>query len=259
VRHRPPCPTKGFYIRARRYAYALGRRWWRLAQSEVGRVQVLTGAAYIFRTEAIQAVGGFPSVGISADMDATWTLHRAGYRLAYVGRAVAFTVDPETFQAYRAQMRRWAAGFYQTMAKHRRQLWHPRAILVVGSGLFDLLALPITYGLIGWHLLTSPQHVRWYWAYAAVHLLVNTILVATVVGVREALLGAIPYTLVNFYNKGLYLWTFVREWILGCHYASWTGRHGRATVITPLRPKRAATLTMGMLAIALISFVITTW
>jgi cellulose synthase/poly-beta-1,6-N-acetylglucosamine synthase-like glycosyltransferase len=105
-----PIQTRGFFIRARQYDYALGRRWWRAAQSVAGRVQVLTGAAYVFKADAIRAIGGFPTVGISADMDATWSLHRAGYRLAYVGEAVAYTVDPETWSDYRKQMRRWAAG-----------------------------------------------------------------------------------------------------------------------------------------------------
>jgi poly-beta-1,6-N-acetyl-D-glucosamine synthase len=243
-----PVQPRGLFIRARRYAYALGRRWWRIAQSRVGRVQVLTGACYVFRTTAIKAVGGFPSVGISADMDATWTLHNAGYRLAYVGDAVAHTVDPETFAAYRLQMRRWAAGYYQTMAKHRRQLWRPQALLVVATALVDLLTLPVTYAWIVWMAFTNPPMVRWYWAWVLGHLLITTVLVATVVGWKEAVLGAVPYTLVNFYNKGLYLWTFVREWILGCHYASWTGRHGRATVITSIRATRVAGLAWVTLA-----------
>jgi cellulose synthase/poly-beta-1,6-N-acetylglucosamine synthase-like glycosyltransferase len=248
-----PAQPKGFFIRARRYAYALGRRWWRVAQSSVGRVQVLTGAAYVFRTDAIKRVGGFQTVGISADMDTTWALHAAGYRLAYVGEAVAYTLDPETFADYRKQMRRWAAGYFQTMAKHRRQLWHPRAILVVWTALFDLLTVPITYGLVGWWALTDPSRIKWFPVWFLAHLLVTTILVATVVGVKEAVLGAIPYTLVNFYNKGLYLWVLVREWLLGAHYASWTGRHGRPTRITPADPWRVAAVTgvVGCLAVAL--------
>ena len=233
-----PIQPKGFFIRSRRYAYALGRRTWRAAQSAIGRVQVLTGAAYVFKTEAIKAIGGFPTVGISADMDATWTLHRAGYRLAYVGNAIAYTYDPQTFSEYRSQMRRWAAGYFQTMAKHKRQLGHWRAMLVVWTMIFDLLTLPITYATIAWWAATDPYRLRWVWAYVLGHVAVNTILAATVIGPREALLGAIPYYLVNYYNKGLYLWTLAREWVLGRHYGSWTGRHGRPTVIRPMTDTR---------------------
>jgi cellulose synthase/poly-beta-1,6-N-acetylglucosamine synthase-like glycosyltransferase len=234
-----PVQPRGFFIRSRRYAYALGRRWWRVAQSAVGRVQVLTGAAYVFRTSAIRQVGGFPTVGISADMDATWTLHAAGYRLAYVGDALAFTVDPETFADYRLQMRRWAAGYFQTMAKHRRQLAAPRAVLVVWTALFDLICLPAVYSAGVWLAWSDLARLRWLPVWLAAHLIVTTVLVATVVGWKEACLGAVPYTLVNFYNKGLYLWALVREWGFGAHYASWTGRHGRPVRVTPAQPGRA--------------------
>jgi cellulose synthase/poly-beta-1,6-N-acetylglucosamine synthase-like glycosyltransferase len=247
-----PAQPKGFFIRARRYAYALGRRWWRWSQSKVGRVQVLTGACYAFRTPAICSVGGFPSVGISADMDATWALHRAGYRVAYIGRAVALTMDPETFAAYRRQMQRWAAGYFQTMAKHRRALWHPKAMLVVWTALFDLLTLPVAYGLVAWGIWHHQPWVAGYWWFMAGRLTLNTFLVATVVGPREALLGAVPYLLVNFYNKALYLWTFFREWVLGRHYGGWTGRHGFAKTIHPMTPERRAGLAT-VIAVVLIA------
>jgi cellulose synthase/poly-beta-1,6-N-acetylglucosamine synthase-like glycosyltransferase len=240
-----PAQAKGFFIRARRYAYALGRRWWRWSQSKVGRIQVLTGACYAFRTDALKAIGGFPSVGISADMDATWALHRAGFRVGYIGRATALTMDPETFAAYRAQMQRWAAGYFQTMAKHKRGLLHPKAMLVVWTALFDLLTLPLSYGLLGWGLITHKPWVAGYGWFMAGRLAFNTMLVATVVGPREAVCGAVPYTLVNLYNKALYLWSFVREWILGRHYGAWTGRHGHTKVIHPMtRERRAALATL---------------
>jgi cellulose synthase/poly-beta-1,6-N-acetylglucosamine synthase-like glycosyltransferase len=237
-----PAQPRGFFIRGRRYAYALGRRWWRWSQSKVGRVQVLTGACYAFRTDAIVGVGGFPSVGISADMDATWALHRAGKRVRYVGRAVALTMDPETFAAYWQQMQRWAAGYFQTMAKHKRALLHPKAMLVVWTALFDLLTLPLSYGMLVWGMLHHQPWVAGYWWFLGGRLALNTVLVATVVGPKEALLGAVPYTLLNLLNKALYLWTFFREWILGRHYGSWTGRHGFAKAIHPMSPERRAAL-----------------
>jgi len=239
-----PIQPRGFFIRARRFAYALGRRWWRLCQARVGRIQVLTGAAYVFKTEAIKSIGGFPGGLISADMDATWALHRARYKLGYAGDAVALTYDPETFNVYRQQMRRWSSGYFQNMAKYRRELLHWRAILVVWTALFDLCcifgyetALAITV-ITGQYKLAS-TFALW----LAIHAVVTTALVATVVGVREAVLGYFPYLVVNYYNKWLYLCAFVREWILGRHYVSWTGRQGRKTVITKMSRARKLTLT----------------
>ena len=175
-------------------------------------------------------------------MDATWALHRAGYRAEYVGEALAYTIDPATFAQYHSQMRRWAAGYFQTMAKHRRGLWNPKAMLVVWTALIDLILLPLWYGIAIYGLIHQLPYIRWYWAYVLGHAVITTILVATVVGWRESLLGVGPYHLVNFYNKGLYMWTMIREWVLGRHFAAWTGRTGRAVVITPMSRSRRATL-----------------
>ncbi|MGH9248904.1 MAG: glycosyltransferase [Acidimicrobiales bacterium] len=243
-----PKQQRGFLIRARRFSYSMGRRWWRLCQAKVGRVQVLTGAAYAFRTDAIRAVGGFPSGLISADMDATWALHKAGYRVGYTPRAVALTLDPETFGEYRRQMRRWAAGYFQNMAKYRGQLLHWRSLLVVGTAIFDLVSLFWAYGLLAFWVVTGQGEalVATYAAWVGLHLLVNVVLVATVVGIRQAVAGLVPWMVMNAYNRWLYLAALGREWILGRHYVSWTGRHGFATEITPMTRRRKAVLTLGV-------------
>ena len=51
------------------------------------------------------------------------------------------------------------------------------------------------------------------------------------------------YWVANWWNKGIYFWTLIREWILGRHYMSWTGRQGRATEIAPMSPRRKKVLT----------------
>jgi poly-beta-1,6-N-acetyl-D-glucosamine synthase len=158
-----PMQPRGFFIRARRFSYALGRRWWRLCQAQVGCIQVLTGASYAFKTSAINAVGGFPSGLISADMDATWAMHKAGFKLGYTAKAVALTVDPESFTVWRAQMRRWASGYAQNMAKYRRQILRPSALLVVGTALFDLFSLAWGYAFIIWAISTGHAHTLFGW------------------------------------------------------------------------------------------------
>lgn len=246
-----PWQAKGFLIRARRFSYAMGRRWWRLCQARVGRIQVLTGASYAFRTHVIRDVGGFPAGLISADMDATWAMHAAGYKLGYTADAVAYTMDPETFRVWRLQMRRWAAGYAQNMAKYRREILHPRALLVVGTALFDLVSLFVAYGVIAYAIVTGRGLllVSLYGGTLAIRLLLNIVLVATVVGLREAILGFFPWLVMNFYTRWLYLSALGREWILGRHYTSWTGRQGRATVISPMTSRRKAILTLGLSAL----------
>jgi len=173
-------------------------------------------------------------------MDATWAMHAAGYKLGYAANAVALTVDPESFTVWRAQMRRWASGYAQNMAKYRRHLLHPRSLLVVGTALFDLVSLFWCYAFFGYLIATGRGHILLsvYTIYFVAHVVLNIGLVASVVGIREAVLGFVPWFLVNLYTRWLYIAALSREWVLGRHYASWTGRQGRATVITPMSRQR---------------------
>lgn len=235
-----------FFTGGRRFAYALGRRWWRLCQSEVGRVQVLTGACYTFRTEAIQGIGGFPNTLATSDMDATWRLYAAGKRCGYAGDALALTIDPEDYRTYRAQMRRWSSGYFQCVALHRRQLLNWRSALVVGCGLLDMVMLGlfeiamVLAVIFGVHHSIGLLELFGFWT--AVHLTVTTAMVASVTGWRKALAGAIPYLLINYLNKFWYDCALVREWVLGRQYTSWTGRQGRPVEITPMTAARRAGL-----------------
>jgi cellulose synthase/poly-beta-1,6-N-acetylglucosamine synthase-like glycosyltransferase len=238
----PRPEQRGFWVANRRFAYALGRYWWRWCQGQVGRLMVLSGCAYAVRADALRTLGGFPGGLITCDMDLTWALYGAGYRTSFCHRALAYTYDPETTRVYTAQMRRWASGFFQNFARHRRQLASPASALVVGSLLYDLLTLPIAYGMAtvwAWH---HPASQRWILGWLAIHALVTIAIASRTVGWRRAAASYPAYWLVNWYNKALYLWTFTREWVLGRHYASWTGRQGRGTVITPMSYERRCVL-----------------
>ncbi len=242
----PSNENETMFVRGRLFAYTLGRRWWRLCQRAVGRVQVMSGCAYAFRTEALRAVGGVPTdIIVSNDMNLTWELYRAGYRLTYTPEAVSYTLEPEGWGIYRKQMSRWAAGYFQNVAKHRRQLAHPAAALVGLTALFDLISLPVTYGLLAWGLLRGGP-AGWLWAWVLAHHTLIVTLVAKDLGWRRSLRTSLDYLVVNVLNKYIYLWTFVREWLLGRHYASWTGRQGRDTVITPMSPLRRRVLLSGV-------------
>ena len=142
-----PMPQqRGFWVANRRFAYALGRFWWRWCQAEVGRLMVLSGCAYALRAETVRAIGGFPGELITCDMDLTWSLYTAGYKISFCHQALAYTYDPETFRVYTEQMKRWASGFFQNFQSHKREaLRSPSALLVVGTLLLDLLMLPVVY------------------------------------------------------------------------------------------------------------------
>ena len=248
-----PMPQqRGFWVANRRFAYALGRFWWRWCQAEVGRLMVLSGCAYALRTETVRSIGGFPGKLITCDMDLTWSLYRAGYKTTFCHRALAYTYDPETFAVYTKQMRRWASVFFQNFQSHKREVVKsPAAMLVVGTLLFDLLALPFTYTFVVTLALRHPSSLKWIVPSIAVHWAISMLIVTRTITWKQALVGFPCYWLANWWNKAIYLWTFVREWILGRHYMSWTGRQGRATEIAPMSTKRKFGLLLAVMLISI--------
>jgi poly-beta-1,6-N-acetyl-D-glucosamine synthase len=245
-----PMPQqRGFWVANRRFAYALGRFWWRWCQAQVGRLMVLSGCAYGLRTETVRSIGGFPGKLITCDMDLTWSLYGAGYKTTFCHQALAYTYDPETFTVYTKQLRRWASGFFQNFQSHKRQVFtSPSAMLVVGSMLFDLLSLPVTYTLAILWAVRDPGNLRWmvpgFLISLALHWVISMVIVTRTLPLSQALVGFPCYWAANWWNKSIYLWTFVREWILGRHYMSWTGRQGRATEIAPMSQGRKAGLLL---------------
>ena len=249
-----PMPEqRGFWVANRRFAYALGRYWWRWCQAQMGRLMVLSGCAYALRTETVRSIGGFPGQLITCDMDLTWNLYDAGYKTTFCHNALAYTYDPETFTVYTKQMRRWASGFFQNFQTHYAQvLRSPAALLVVGSLLFDLLMMPVTYtGVFLWAR-HNPASLRWLAPSMAVHAAITIFIASRTITWKQAVLGFPCYWLANWWNKAIYLWTFIREWILGRHYTSWTGRQGRATEITPMSRGRKIGLISTATGLALV-------
>jgi hypothetical protein len=149
-------------------------------------------------------------------------------------------------------MRRWASGFFQNFQSHNGQvLRSPSAILVVGSLLFDLLMMPVTYSAVVLWALHDPASLRWLLPSIAIHGAITTFIASRTITWKQAIVGFPCYWLANWWNKAIYFWTFIREWILGRHYTSWTGRQGRATEITPMSRRRKIGLMATTTAFAL--------
>ncbi|MET0240619.1 MAG: glycosyltransferase [Sphingobium sp.] len=79
---------------------------------------VVPGAVGAWRRAALDAVGGYPEDTLAEDQDLTIAIQRAGWRVTYDPRAVAWTEAPESFRALAKQRYRWAFGTLQCLWKH---------------------------------------------------------------------------------------------------------------------------------------------
>ncbi|MEO3745019.1 bifunctional polysaccharide deacetylase/glycosyltransferase family 2 protein [Plantactinospora sp. B5E13] len=82
----------------------------------------IPGAIGAFRREALRDAGGVPADTLAEDTDLTMAVLRAGWRVPYEGRAIAWTEAPATLRQLWRQRYRWCYGTLQAMWKHRRSV-----------------------------------------------------------------------------------------------------------------------------------------
>jgi cellulose synthase/poly-beta-1,6-N-acetylglucosamine synthase-like glycosyltransferase/peptidoglycan/xylan/chitin deacetylase (PgdA/CDA1 family) len=110
------------------------------------------GAIGAFRRSALAQVGGISGATLAEDTDLTLALGRAGWRVAYVEDARAWTEAPTTLRALWRQRFRWSYGTLQAVWKHRAAVWRPGEERIGRRGIPYLvlfqIALPLLAPLI---------------------------------------------------------------------------------------------------------------
>lgn len=90
---------------------------------EVGEcMPTVPGAIGAFRREALIDVGGVPGGTLAEDTDLTMAVLRAGWRVVYEERALAWTEAPANLRQLWRQRYRWCYGTMQAMWRHRAAL-----------------------------------------------------------------------------------------------------------------------------------------
>ena len=158
----------------------------RRAYAIMNAVTVVPGAVGAWRRDAVLQAGGYSTDTMAEDMDLTWRIRRAGYRIDNESDAVGYTEVPDSFRALFRQRFRWAFGTLQCLWKHRSALgrygWFGTIGLpslwlfsVVFQALSPLMDLEILWTLINvsgnWALRGALTH-DWYLLPQAVNSLV---------------------------------------------------------------------------------------
>jgi len=120
----------------------------------LGRPALFLGTNGIWRKQAIESVGGWKTQPFtSEDIDLSYRVHVAGWKVLYNHRALAVSELPDNYLAYIAQQRRWARGVTRvlldhigTMAGQRRTLafeFFEASLLVFQVGMPLSVFLPV--------------------------------------------------------------------------------------------------------------------
>lgn len=166
------------------------------------------GAIGAFRREVLMGVGGVSDDTMAEDTDLTMAIARAGWRVVYEERAIAWTEVPVSLRQLWRQRYRWCFGTLHSMWKHRRALFEVGpggrfgrrglSYLTIFQVVLPLLAPVIDVYLLYGILFLDAREVGWVW----VGFLTTQMLVAGYAlrldGERLRALWALPFQLVIF-------------------------------------------------------------
>lgn len=96
------------------------------AQQSFGRLFTVSGVVTAFRRSAVHQVGYWSPDMLTEDIDITWKLQRAGWKVRFEPNALVWILMPETLRGLWKQRLRWAKGGAQVLRKNFDVLWHPR-------------------------------------------------------------------------------------------------------------------------------------
>jgi poly-beta-1,6-N-acetyl-D-glucosamine synthase len=94
------------------------------AQSEFGALMTVSGVITAFRRSAVHDVGYWSADMLTEDIDITWKLQRAGWKVAFDPGALVWILMPETLRGVWKQRLRWAQGGAQVLFKNAGVLTH---------------------------------------------------------------------------------------------------------------------------------------
>ncbi|WP_326561481.1 glycosyltransferase [Micromonospora sp. NBC_01796] len=133
------------------HATALVRR----ALAQVGCLTIVSGNCGAFRRRVVQEVGGFETGTLGEDLELTWRVRAAGYRINFQPRAMVYAEVPSTVSGLWRQRIRWTRGLVQTARRHRDLVGsrrHGRLGWYLVYNLVTMLAVPpvqlLTLGLV---------------------------------------------------------------------------------------------------------------
>ena len=91
----------------------------RRALTMIGCLPIVSGNIGAFPRKVVEEIGLFREDTVGEDLELTWRVHKAGYRVVFAPRALVYAESPSTIAALWRQRVRRARGLLQTMAVHK--------------------------------------------------------------------------------------------------------------------------------------------
>lgn len=97
----------------------------RRALAQVNCLTIVSGNCGAIRREVLHKIGGFTPGLLGEDLELTWRVREAGYRVSFQPTAMVYAEVPATMGSLWRQRVRWARGYVQTLRMHKNMLGNP--------------------------------------------------------------------------------------------------------------------------------------
>jgi cellulose synthase/poly-beta-1,6-N-acetylglucosamine synthase-like glycosyltransferase len=142
----------------------------RRALSVLHCLPIVSGNIGAFRADLVRRVGGFRTDTVGEDLELTWRIYGAGYRVAFEPRAIVLAESPSTLRSLWRQRLRWSRGLLQTVRRHWNMVGNPNygvfgfflalnAVTMILVPLLQMVALVFLGVLLPLHLVTVADDV----------------------------------------------------------------------------------------------------
>jgi biofilm PGA synthesis N-glycosyltransferase PgaC len=117
----------------------------RRAQTTYGRLFTVSGVICAFRKRALEEAGWWSPRTITDDIDVTWRVQVAGWRVVFEPNAIVWILMPETLKGLWNQRLRWAEGGAQMMVDFFWRIMTLRTPTLLPTYLNNLIAILWAY------------------------------------------------------------------------------------------------------------------
>jgi cellulose synthase/poly-beta-1,6-N-acetylglucosamine synthase-like glycosyltransferase len=97
--------------------------YWKKAESVLGIIYIIGGAAGAFRREVFEQFGGYDVSTITEDIDLSVKLQSKGMKIVYADDAVVYTEGANTLKGLVKQRIRWKYGWLVTFANYKHMIF----------------------------------------------------------------------------------------------------------------------------------------
>src|SRR5207245_576536 len=153
--------TKVIYGRHRLVEYMYGQVVMKRAFNLMGSPNI-AGCFAVYKTDLLKSFG-FPSRTVTEDLDLCWGVLEKRGRVLYVPEARGYTREPQSFDEYSRQVRRWYSGFWQCVKVHGAEgVGQDNRLALSLNFIFvdQLIIAPIWFAFLLGSILTGLSEIR---------------------------------------------------------------------------------------------------